>query len=566
MGKSNLLVTATEDLKELLGNGKTYSVPRYQRDYSWKQEHWEDLWEDLCRLEEQSSDHYMGAIVLQAEDRKSFKIIDGQQRVTTLSIFVLAAIDLLRTRAQDGDEAANNRQRAELLEASYIGARDAVSLRVESKLRLNHHDDAFYRNNLTQRVAPASKRTLRDSERLLWECFEFFRARLAEKFRERNGEAVAKFVERTEGLVFIAIRVEDELSAFTVFETLNARGLELSEPDLIKNFLLSLADGRAEHEIDDLLVLWNRVGDKVGTSRLPEFLRHHLNSSQPYLRKKELFKTIKRDIRDVKTVFALLNKLDHDADWYQALGDATSQHWLDFPGAAAQVKLLNLFNVTQYLPLALAAKDTLSPADLTEALRYCAVISVRFNGVAQKSTHALEDVYNEAALGLRSGKIKRLGALRKALAPIYVSDDEFEAAFSSLRLKASGHSRRRALYFLLEIERARSGRDMADETQACATVEHILPENPSGDWSAAFSAADFDRYVDRLANYALLEKSLNREAGNEGFGEKRKALAKSEYVTTSEIATTYEDWTREAIDARQRGLAAVAKTVWRLEI
>ncbi len=123
MGKSNLLVTATEDLKELLGNGKTYAVLRYQRDYSWKQEHWEDSSEDLCRLEEQSSDHYMGAIVLQAEDRKSFKIIDGQQRVTTLSIFVLAAIDLLRTRAQDGDEAENNRQRAELLEASYIGAR-----------------------------------------------------------------------------------------------------------------------------------------------------------------------------------------------------------------------------------------------------------------------------------------------------------------------------------------------------------------------------------------------------------------------------------------------------------
>ena len=565
MGKSNLLVTATEDLKELLGNGKTYAVPRYQRDYSWKQEHWEDLWEDLCRLEEQSSDHYMGAIVLQAEDRKSFKIIDGQQRVTTLSIFVLAAIDLLRARAQQGDE-SENRQRAELLEASYIGGRDSVSLRVESKLRLNRHDDAFYRNNLTQRVAPASKRTLRDSERLLWECFEFFRTRLAEKFRDLKGEAVAKFVERTEGLIFIAIRVEDELSAFTVFETLNARGLELSEPDLIKNFLLSLADGRAEHEIDDLLVLWNRVGDKVGTSRLPEFLRHHLNSSQPYLRKKELFKTIKRDIRDVKTVFSLLNKLDHDADWYQALADATSQHWLDYPGAATQVRVLNLFGVTQYLPLALAAKDMLSPSDFTEVLRYCAVISVRFNGVAQKSTHALEDVYNEAALGLRSGKIKRLGALRKVLAQIYVTDDEFEAAFSSLRLKASGHSRRRALYFLLEIERVRSGRDISDETQARATVEHVLPENPSGDWSASFSPADFDRFVDRLGNYALLEKSLNREAGNEAFDDKKKALAKSAYVTTLEITTAHDDWTKDAIDARQRGLAAVAKTIWRLEI
>jgi hypothetical protein len=414
MGKSNLLVTATEDLKELLGNGKTYAVLAIsatipgsrstgktcgRTSVGWRSRVPTTTWaRSFFRPRTQElQDHRRPA---ESDDVEHLR---------------LAAIDLLRTRAQDGDEAENNRQRAELLEASYIGARDAVSLRVESKLRLNHHDDAFYRNNLTQRVAPASKRTLRDSERLLWECFEFFQGRLAERFRNSNGEAVAKFVERTEGLIFIAIRVEDELSAFTVFETLNARGLELSEPDLIKNFLLSLADGRAEHEIDDLLVLWNRVGDKVGTSKLPEFLRHHLNSSQPYLRKKELFKTIKRDIRDVKTVFSLLNTLDRDADWYQALTDSTSQHWLDFPGAAAQVKILNLFNVTQYLPLALAAKDALSPADLTEALRYCAVISVRFNGVAQKSTHALEDVYNEAALsGFEAARSNGLGRFAKS--------------------------------------------------------------------------------------------------------------------------------------------------------
>lgn len=565
MGKSNLLVTATEDLKEILGNGKSYAVPRYQRDYSWREEHWQDLWEDLCRLEDHGGDHYMGAIVLQAQDRKSFKIIDGQQRVTTLSIFVLAAVDLLREMAQGTAGNEGDRQRAELLEASYIGARDPVSLRVESKLRLNRHDDAFYRNNLTQRIPPASKRTLRDSERLLWECFEFFRARLSERFVGRSGEAVAQFVERTDGLIFISIRVEDELSAFTVFETLNARGLELSEPDLIKNFLLSLADGRAEHEIDDLLELWNGIGDTVGTSRLPEFLRHHLNSTQPFLRRKDLFKTIKRDIPDVRAVFDLLSRLKKDADWYRALLDWTSEHWLDYPGASEHVRVLNLFGVTQYLPLALAAKDALSKADFTEVLRYCAVLSLRFNGVAQKSTHALEDAYNQAALELRSGRVKRPSALRKVLAQIYVPDDEFEAAFSTLRLRASGSARKRALYFLLALERARSGGDLANESHATATIEHVLPENPSGDWAAAFPSADYERFVDRLGNYALLEKSLNRDAGNEAFTEKKKFFARSSYETTRQIAAGYEEWTKEAIDARQRGLAALAKTVWRLE-
>lgn len=65
MARSALLNIDTEDLKELLSNGKGYRVPRYQRDYSWKQEHWEDLWEDIESAEKTGDDHYMGSIVLE---------------------------------------------------------------------------------------------------------------------------------------------------------------------------------------------------------------------------------------------------------------------------------------------------------------------------------------------------------------------------------------------------------------------------------------------------------------------------------------------------------------------
>jgi len=97
----------------------------------------------------------------------------------------------------------------------------------------------------------------------------------------------------TERLLFISVRVQDELSAYTVFETLNARGLELSEPDLLKNYLLSLADRLSKSQMDPLLRQWNRIASKVGNARLPEFLRHHLNSRREYVRQKDLFKTIK---------------------------------------------------------------------------------------------------------------------------------------------------------------------------------------------------------------------------------------------------------------------------------
>jgi len=145
MARSALLNTDTEDLKELLSNGKSYSVPAYQRDYSWKQEHWEDLWEDLKTVEQTREDHYMGAVVLESQDRKHFRIIDGQQRLATLSTLILACVDYLEEIAKAGVDSEKNRERARLLESSYLGAKDPSSLRVVSKLKLKANDDASFR-------------------------------------------------------------------------------------------------------------------------------------------------------------------------------------------------------------------------------------------------------------------------------------------------------------------------------------------------------------------------------------------------------------------------------------
>jgi uncharacterized protein with ParB-like and HNH nuclease domain len=133
MARSTLLNTDTEDLKELLSNGKNYSVPPYQRDYSWRPEHWEDLWEDLTTIEVNGEDHYMGAIVLESAERKQFRIIDGQQRMATLSILILACVDYLYGLAVENVDTTANKERATLLESSYLGAKDPTSLRINRK-------------------------------------------------------------------------------------------------------------------------------------------------------------------------------------------------------------------------------------------------------------------------------------------------------------------------------------------------------------------------------------------------------------------------------------------------
>ena len=213
MSRNALLNTDTEDLKELLSNGKSYGVPPYQRDYSWKTEHWEDLWEDLLMIEVSQEDHFMGAIVLEIEERKKFRIIDGQQRLATLSILILATIDYLYSLAQQGIDVTANNERAALLESSYIGAKDPTNLRIIPKLKLNANDDDFFQLNIVQRKAPAGGiRALRDSEKLLWECFQFFKSKIADKFSgHKTGEAIAAFISNlvTERLIFISVRVQD---------------------------------------------------------------------------------------------------------------------------------------------------------------------------------------------------------------------------------------------------------------------------------------------------------------------------------------------------------------------
>lgn len=570
MARTALLNTDTEDLKEFLSNGKSYSVPPYQRDYSWKQEHWEDLWEDLMNAEANREDHYMGSVVLESEERKFFRIIDGQQRMATLSILILACVDYLYVLARENVDDAANRERAALLESSYLGAKDPATLRITPKLKLNANDDDFFQLNVAQRKRPqGGLRGLRDSEKLLWECFQFFSRKVQEKFsRRKRGEEIAAFVSEivTERLVFISVRVQDQLSAYTVFETLNARGLELTETDLLKNYLLSLADRLSKSQMDPVLRQWARITARVGIAAFPEFLRHHLNSRREYVRQKQLFKTIKREVTTLDQVFELLDLLEADAAWFEALSDYSSQFWLDYQGAREHARVLNLFNVSQFTPLVLSAKDAFTvPHDMVEVLRYCAVVSVRFNGVGRRSTHILEEVYNRAALEIRRQTVTTLAAVRQSLRPIYIPDDEFEGDFSALRLRNRSASGKRLRYLLAKIEKQLSGTDINDEAMT-ATVEHILPENPGESGWEHFTAEAYERSYERIGNYSLLERALNGQvAGNAPFAQKQLVYAQSRYQTSKELMD-YSDWTEEAIALRQAGMAKVAKAIWALNV
>jgi len=114
----NLLDTRTASFGDLISNGKIYRVPLFQRDYSWTEENWEDLWQDIEALYwESSTSHYMGAIVLQSspDSEKELIVIDGQQRLATLSIIAIAVIEKLRQLVEKKVDPEANQERQEII-------------------------------------------------------------------------------------------------------------------------------------------------------------------------------------------------------------------------------------------------------------------------------------------------------------------------------------------------------------------------------------------------------------------------------------------------------------------
>ena len=151
MARSNLLDTRTTSFGDLIGNGKIYRVPPFQRDYSWKEENWEDLWQDILTIRNQpDSSHYMGALVLQSSDTsdKEFTVIDGQQRLATLSTIAIAVIEKIQNLVEREEHKEANQERQEILKRTYLSDRDPRALRYSSKLILNENNNDFYQSNL----------------------------------------------------------------------------------------------------------------------------------------------------------------------------------------------------------------------------------------------------------------------------------------------------------------------------------------------------------------------------------------------------------------------------------
>lgn len=565
MSMSNLLNTNTVNFMDLLGNGKRYHVPSYQRDYSWQEEQWEDLWNDILEMRGRNDErHYMGALVVEDENDREFSIIDGQQRLATLSIIALAVLDRLKTLADSGVDSEPNIERMAELRRKFIGEKDPASLIESSKLFLNENDNAFYQDYLVQIKTPINPRGLSYSNKLLWKCFAYYRNEIeAIPGLAGSGLALASLLSETiaRQLLFILITVDDELNAYTVFETLNARGLELSATDLLKNYLFSRV--RVSSDLESLQRRWRRIVSTVRHERFPEFLRYHLLCEQPKIRTQRLFKLVRERVHTPEDVFALIAALESRAELFLALSEPDHEYWIDSPGCKAHIKELKLFRVSQMTPLLFAAWEQFSPENFQRLLKLIATVSFRYSSVCARNPNALEPVCHAAAKAVLSGAAAGPADVFRVLQPIYVDDEPFRQAFSAMEIATQGQKKKLAKYVLCNLEADASGRGCDPETEP-GTIEHILPENPDGAWEDSIPRERWERYVYRIGNLTLLEATRNRAMANSTFTGKLDGYGESVYrLTRNIVAFAPSEWTCELIAERQKCLAERAAHIWR---
>ncbi|NJK36075.1 MAG: DUF262 domain-containing protein [Oscillatoriales cyanobacterium SM2_2_1] len=562
MARINLLDTRTTSFGDLIGNGKIYRVPPFQRDYSWNQENWEDLWQDILVLHSNSdSSHYMGALVLQSSSAsdKEFTIIDGQQRLATLSIIAIAVIEKIQKLIEREEQKKSNQERQEILKRTYLSDRDPRSLRYSSKVLLNENNNDFYQSNLINLRKPLNIRSLSKSNELLWRAFQYFSDSLEElKDVVQSGERLAEFLTDiiAQRLLFIQINVEDELNAYTVFETLNARGIELSSTDLLKNYLFSLFQG--PDDLQEAQRQWKRIINTVQMEKFPEFLRYYLSLKQTRVRRERLFKAVRESVEDGQQAFELLDQLENYSSLFIALSNPHDEFWRDISASRPYIRELELFRVKQAYPTLFAAYKRFSPENFTRLLKLVCVLSFRYTVVSSLNPNELETLYNKVAILITNGEINNPKQVFDNLRSVYVSDEKFSQDFSLLTISTKGQKKKLVRYILCRLEADASHIDVNEDS---FSIEHILPESPTDDWRQNFTDAQIEEMVYRIGNLTPLEPHLNRQIGNELYPNKREVYQQSVYKLTQNILA--EEWTPDALATRQQRLAQRAAHIWR---
>ena len=547
------------------GADKKFIIPVYQRAYSWKKANCELLFNDLLAVYNHGyKSHFFGSIVYVENDIggcNEYIIIDGQQRITTVSLLLLAIRNYIQINKIDTEKINPEKITNAFLTDVY--AQDTKKL----KLKLVQGDDSAY-DRLIEGTEPIPNNHITIN-------YNYFYERLSTlNLSQLEGvyDAITKLM-----IVNISLKPQNGDDPQLIFESLNSTGMDLEESDKIRNYVLMKMDSSEQEKI--YKKYWEKLEHKIGKQDLSKFIRYYLaKKTRTLTDEKKLYFSFKafRENSSEYSVETLLKDILKFADYYSMIKTAKTTN-SGFVGCIARMNKLEL---NMAIPLLFDFFDAKSEGKLTDEEITEAIIIIE-NYIVRRiicgmPTSSLNKVFvymgEEINKYVDADGITYLEALKycilsKTGKTRFPNDHDLEEKFIMFELYNAKPSVRK--YIFERLENSRSKERVAVEEQISTgelTIEHIMPQTLTDEWKKYLGEnyeAIHTKYIDTIGNLTLT--AYNSDYSNLMF-EKKRDMAEKGFSASKLELNSYlgecDEWNENSIVERANHLLQWAIKIW----
>lgn len=561
----SMLSAKEHPLFKIFCNDFHFTIPHYQRPYSWGTTQARELLNDLRdALEEapaqiaEANPYFLGSIVLiKSEAQSGAEVVDGQQRLTTLTLLLSA----IRACVQDAEVQAG------ITRLLYAKADLLTGIEADYRLNLRERDRDFFRqyvqheNGLQQLLA--LKTPLKDAQKRLQDNAKVLMEGLG-WLSQTELVRLAQFI--TTRCFLVVVSTPDLDSAFRIFGVMNSRGLDLTATDILKADILSALDSSKEATYS---TIWETLEADMGQDEFGTLFSHIRMVYRKAKPQGTLLKEFKEHVLKHTSAQAFMDDiLQPMAQAFTCIKGADYASTQLAESINAQLRWLNKLEFQDWVPPALAffVRHEQDPETLLRFLqdleRLAYAMLVRKAGVNERIER-----FSELTLAIEQGK-----DLQADGSPLQLSSNDQAQCYAMLQgpLYAT-HSARALSVLLLRLDALLSD-GSAVHTHDKLTVEHVLPQQPESNstWAPWLEVPGQHQYwVHRLGNLALLNRAKNSSASNYSFEKKKTAYFAKGGVCTFALTTQvlqHSEWTQEVLAARQTQLLQALAKHWRLSV
>ncbi len=573
--------TGETELERLLSGDAVFVIPYFQRPYRWKAERLKKLEEDLKALTDGVTDvHFLGAIIIHGRrgnpsDPRTFDVIDGQQRITTIFLYICAIVRVL-CKYEKFDDARG-------LFEKYIAIPRQIQLSSNSRLHSCKTDRAQLNEVINELLSDAGllQRLPHFQYRQLPTVGPAVKSRVKANFK-----AAVRFVEQeaTRGgveainalldallrrVTVVQIDVRDPASGPKIFDSLNSSQEPMTIGDLVRNEIFAKVARQDLASIEAIdAEAWQpfaarfTVGDK---NLFDDYFFPFGLIEDPNLKKSEVYSALRESWRTVSDPRALIQKLRAYQDAFLDLATGENRQDLGDSPRYMVTRLHRARTPAVMYPFLMQLTKAMSQEEVPETkgvevmqLLESFVVRRAVCGIEPTGLHAVfKRLWRDCEGTIDAQVVERV--IRDHHTVAWPSDEQFAQAIRERELYGTGIVRH-VLYSWCESV----GGELAPLTREIE-VEHVLPQNPKPEWfNNRFDTESHKRFLNVLANLLLLTRKLNGDLANEPYRVKRPIYQDDAgFKATRKFAETYEEWNVEQASARASLLADWAVSRWR---